>query len=162
QSTVAASGPAESRLKASGKLPSAGTRAAVGLKPVRPQKLAGMRMEPLVSVPRAATAMPSATETAAPDDEPPGMRRLSRSQGLLGVPKCGFRPRLENANSVRLVCPIRMAPARGRRSTTVALYSAAGALRRKAAPALVGWPATSNKSLMEIGSPSSAERLRPA
>ena len=85
-STEAASGPTESRLVASGKVPPEGTRDAVGLKPVSPQNAEGMRIEPPVSVPRAATAMPSATETPAPEDEPPGIRRPARSQGLLGVP----------------------------------------------------------------------------
>ena len=34
----------------------------------------------------AAAVPPSATETPAPDDEPPGMRRVLRSHGLAGVP----------------------------------------------------------------------------
>ena len=54
-------------------------RLAVGLKPVRPHNAAGMRTEPPVSDPTAAYAIPSVTETAAPDDEPPGMRLLARS-----------------------------------------------------------------------------------
>jgi len=33
-----------------------------------------MRHEPPVSVPSAPNAMPSLTDTAAPEDEPPGMR----------------------------------------------------------------------------------------
>ena len=70
----------------SGKAPSRGTRRAVGLKPVRPQSAAGIRTEPPVSVPIAAAAMPSLTETAAPDDEPPGMRPAARSNGFSGVP----------------------------------------------------------------------------
>ncbi len=67
-----------------------------------------MRIEPPVSDPSAATAMPSATDTAAPDDEPPGMRstaRSSGSHGLRGVPKCGLMPTPENANSVMLTRP---------------------------------------------------------
>ena len=32
------------------------------------------------------SAMPSVTEMAAPDEDPPGMRPTSRSQGLRGVP----------------------------------------------------------------------------
>jgi len=44
-----------------------------------PHKAAGIRVDPPVSVPMPATAMPSATETAAPEDEPPGIRRLERS-----------------------------------------------------------------------------------
>ncbi|EJC60789.1 vanillate O-demethylase oxygenase, partial [Alcaligenes faecalis subsp. faecalis NCIB 8687] len=44
-----------------GMVPSLGTRSAVGLKPVRPLKAEGIRIEP-------------------PEDEPPGIRALSRSQ----------------------------------------------------------------------------------
>jgi len=43
-------------------------------------------MEPPVSEPSPATASPSATDTAAPDDEPPGMRAVCVSTGLRGVP----------------------------------------------------------------------------
>ena len=35
---------------------------------------------------RPATASPNATDTAAPEDEPPGMRASCRSAGLRGVP----------------------------------------------------------------------------
>ena len=66
-STELASGPIESSEVESGTTPSIGTRRAVGLKPMMPQTAAGMRTEPPVSVPSAATAMRSATETAAPD-----------------------------------------------------------------------------------------------
>ncbi len=45
-----------------------------------------MRQDPPVSVPSAASAMPSATDTAAPEELPPGMRPVSRSHGLRGVP----------------------------------------------------------------------------
>ena len=60
-----------------------------------PQNAAGMRQEPPVSVPMPAAAMPSVTETAAPDDEPPGTRPTSRSKGFLGVSKWGLMPRPE-------------------------------------------------------------------
>ncbi len=86
QRTLAAIGPMESRLADSGSTPSIDTRQALGLKPVRPHSAAGMRTEPPVSEPMAATAMPSATDTAAPDEEPPGMRPVARSQGFSGVP----------------------------------------------------------------------------
>ena len=86
QATLCASGPIESRLTASGTTPSIGTRLAVGLNPVSPHRAEGMRTEPPVSVPIAAAAMPSVTETAAPEDEPPGIRPTVRSQGLRGVP----------------------------------------------------------------------------
>ena len=83
-STELASGPIESSEVESGTTPSIGTRRAVGLKPMMPHTAAGMRTEPPVSVPSAATAMRSATETAAPEEEPPGTRL--RSAGLPGVP----------------------------------------------------------------------------
>ena len=88
QRTLGASGPMESRLADSGSTPSMLTRRAVGLKPVSPHSAEGMRTEPPVSEPMAAMAMPSVTEMAAPEDEPPGMRppSASRCQGLRGVP----------------------------------------------------------------------------
>ncbi|MNL25506.1 hypothetical protein D3C87_1469910 [compost metagenome] len=79
QRTLAAMGPMESRLADSGSTPAMDTRQALGLKPVRPHSAAGMRTEPPVSDPIPATAMPSATDTAAPEDEPPGMRPVARS-----------------------------------------------------------------------------------
>src|SRR5690606_32518421 len=86
QSTVRASGPIESRDLASGTTPSFGTRRAVGFQPTIPLKAAGTRHEPPVSVPSAPYAMPSATETPEPDDEPPGTRRSARDHGDAGVP----------------------------------------------------------------------------
>ena len=47
-----------------------------------------MRMEPPVSVPSAANAIPVATATADPPDEPPGIRVVSH--GFRHGPKCGF------------------------------------------------------------------------
>ena len=76
--------PTESRLSARGKVPAMGTRLALGLKPTRLQNAAGIRSEPPVSVPSPATAMPSATLTAAPELEPPAIR--SGAQGVSGVP----------------------------------------------------------------------------
>ena len=86
QRTEAASGPIESSAVDKGSAPSIGIRRAVGLNPASPHSADGMRTEPPVSVPTAATAMPSVTDTAAPDDEPPGMRPVARSHGLRGVP----------------------------------------------------------------------------
>ena len=83
---VGASGPMLSRLVDSGTAPAIGTRLWVGLKPARPHRLDGMRTEPPVSVPNPTVAMPSVTLTAAPEDEPPGMRLDARSHGFAGVP----------------------------------------------------------------------------
>jgi len=81
-----ASGPAESSESDSGRTPSSGTRRAVGLNPTMPFSAAGMRTDPPVSEPIAAAAMPSVTEIAAPDDDPPGTRPAARSNAFLGVP----------------------------------------------------------------------------
>ncbi len=48
--------------------------------PVTPQKDAGCRTEPPVSVPKAAKHMPADTAAAEPPDDPPGTR--VGSQGL--------------------------------------------------------------------------------
>ena len=69
-----------------GSAPWVGTRRAVGLKPTMPHRAAGMRIDPPVSEPIAATHIPVATETAAPDEEPPGIRAAPASAGLTGVP----------------------------------------------------------------------------
>jgi hypothetical protein len=66
----------------SGSAPCVGTRRAVFLKPTTPLSAAGMRMEPPVSEPRPTKAAPVATDTAAPEDDPPGTRA-----GPTSVPK---------------------------------------------------------------------------
>src|SRR5512141_1959021 len=71
QPTLRASGPKLSSVDDSGTPPASGTRRCVGLKPTMPLKAAGIRHEPPVSVPSAPCAIRSATETAAPDDDPP-------------------------------------------------------------------------------------------
>ena len=79
-------GPMLSRVGSRGKTPVLGSKPKVGLRPVRPQKDAGIRTEPPVSEPRAAGASPAATATPEPEDDPPGRRWISGSQGLTGVP----------------------------------------------------------------------------
>ena len=75
-----------SKLVDKGRAPCVGTSLAVLLKPTIPHSAAGMRIEPPVSEPRPTKAAPAATDTAAPDDEPPGMRSTWVSAGLTGVP----------------------------------------------------------------------------
>src|SRR6185437_5241568 len=77
QATLLAKGPIESRVVDSGVAPSREMRFAVGLNPTTPHSAAGMRTEPPVSVPIATIAQPSATETGAPADDPPGTRPRS-------------------------------------------------------------------------------------
>jgi len=121
-----------------------------------------MRMEPPVSEPRPATACPSATDTAAPDDEPPGMRATSLSAGLRGVPWCGLMPTPENANSLMFVRPVRAAPARRSRATATASCAAAGDPARSTEPAIVVRPARSYRSFTDTGRPARGGGGSPA
>jgi hypothetical protein len=51
--------------------------------PTTPQKAAGWRMEPAVSVPMESGASPAATEAVLPPEDPPGTR--SSFHGLRGL-----------------------------------------------------------------------------
>jgi hypothetical protein len=158
--TLRASGPMESSEVLNGKAPVVGTRCRLGLKPTMPQSAAGIRTEPPVSLPIAISAMPSPTVTAAPDDEPPGMR--ARSHGLPGVPKCGLAPIAPSANSVMLVLATITAPAaRSRRTTGASAAAGFASSARILEPARVGSPATSNRSLMLTIVPSSGPSDTP-
>ena len=106
-----------------------------------------------MSVPRPMKAIPSATETAAPELLPPGMRPAARSHGARGVPWCGLAPMPEKANSVMLVRPTGTKPWARRRATTGAWARAGAAWARATLPAAVTSPATSNRSFRLIGMP---------
>ena len=77
--------------------------------PVMPQKLAGWRIEPPVSVPVAAGTSRAATAAALPPDEPPGTRAVS--QGLVTLPKAEFSLAEPIANSSQLSLPTVTMPA---------------------------------------------------
>ncbi|GAO27353.1 hypothetical protein ALISP_7173 [Alicycliphilus sp. B1] len=150
----------------SGTAPSVGTRRAVFLKPTTPLRAAGMRIEPPVSEPRAMKAAPVATDTPAPEDEPPGTRAGPgrapwRASCAAGVPKCGFTPTPEKANSTMCVCPTMAAPARRRRATAVQSAGAGGASASTVEPAAVTMPRMSNRSLTETARPASGSRATP-
>src|SRR5947209_4205443 len=85
-----------------------------------PQRAAGWRIDPPVSVPRASAASPDATAAADPPLEPPGTH--DTSQGLPVGKKPLFSVDEPMANSSQLVLPRRIAPASDSRSMTVALY----------------------------------------
>ena len=76
-------------------------------------------MEPPVSDPRAAGAIPAATAAAEPPDEPPGTR--SRAQGLRVGRKALFSVDDPIANSSMFVLPSTTAPAASSRLTAVAV-----------------------------------------
>jgi hypothetical protein len=146
----------------SGIQPPVGVNRAVFLKPTSPCSAAGMRIEPPVSEPSAAHAAPLATLTAPPEVEPPGMRGSASSAAvavLAGVPWCGLMPTPENANSVRLVWPTSTPPAARSRATAGASLAAGAASWREAEAAVVGQPATSNRSFTETASPASGSAV---
>src|SRR2546421_5243156 len=97
-------GPTTSRCFGSnGYTPLIETKPNVVFRPTMPQQAAGTRIDPAVSVPKAASASPFATATALPDEDPPGIRILL--SGFLGVPKYSFMPEGATANSVMFVLP---------------------------------------------------------
>ena len=88
--------------------------------PTIPQCEAGWRMEPPVSDPRAAMAMPPATAAAEPLEEPPGT--WPGAAGLSVAPYAEFLPNEPMANSSIFARPKGMAPAARRRVMAVASY----------------------------------------
>ena len=61
----------------SGTTPAVGSSPTVGFSPTNPHTADGIRIDPPVSVPSVASAMPAATLTADPPLEPPGDRLTS-------------------------------------------------------------------------------------
>ena len=68
-----------------------------------PQNAAGIRIEPPLSVPSAASASPAASAAAEPPLEPPAIRPGATGFGT--QPKCGFIDVTPYANSCRFVLP---------------------------------------------------------
>ena len=83
-----------------------------------PQKAAGWRMEPPVSVPVAPGTSPAATAAAEPPEEPPATRPVS--QGFRTEPRCPVSLDEPIANSSMLVLPTSTAPAASICAATVA------------------------------------------
>ncbi|MEY9131439.1 hypothetical protein ACVIWV_003445 [Bradyrhizobium diazoefficiens] len=94
--------------------------------PTMPEKPAGLRKEPPVSEPEASGAMPQASATAEPPEEPAAERMGSK--GLPVAPNTGLRVLPPAAHSGVLVLPKMMAPAARSRATEP--WSATGTLSR--------------------------------
>ncbi len=92
-STVRASGPKWEMVSKTVLTMSIGIRPSEGFKPTIPQKAAGMRTEPPISVPSAKGTQPLATAAPEPPEEPPA--HLLGSQGLTVSPQSGLRVKLE-------------------------------------------------------------------
>src|SRR5271157_44016 len=106
--TLRVMGPIWSRLDAKATSPYRETLPYVGFNPTVPHRLAGCRMEPPVSVPRAATQRPAATAAAEPPLEPPGIR--DRSHGFFVTWNEEFSVDDPMANSSMLSLPRWMKP----------------------------------------------------
>ncbi len=130
----------------------------MGRRPTRPQKAAGWRTEPPVSVPSASGAIPAATAAAEPPLEPPGTR--CRSQGLRVGKKAEFSVEEPMANSSRFVFPRSGIPARRAFITTVAsvggIYSS---IKREAQ--VVRTPPVQILSFTAKGTPARGESASP-
>ncbi len=114
----------------SGVTPATGTRPCVGRSALTPQNDAGLRSEPPVSVPSAASTIPAATATAEPPLEPPGMR--SRSHGLRQAPHAWFCVVAPKLSCSRLAFATTTAPAARSRRTAVASAAAGAGWGRRA------------------------------
>src|SRR3954465_5015060 len=88
-STLRAIGPLTPRLRSIAAAGVCATRPILGLNPTTPQKLAGLRNEPPMSEPCASQAMPVASDTAAPPEEPAAERDVSR--GLSVAPNTSLK-----------------------------------------------------------------------
>jgi hypothetical protein len=117
----------------------------VALSPTRPVQEAGTRIDPPPSAARAMGAIPAATATPAPPDEPPRVR--SGSHGLRVMPSASLSVKLVAPNSEVVVLPSSTNPASRNRRTTGS-ERRAGAELAPADPYVVGQPATSTRSLM--------------
>ena len=112
-----------------------------------------------MSVPRPTSASPTATATADPLDEPPGIR--SGSSGFCGVPVHGFTPSADRQSSVRFVFPTILAPAARAAATTGASRSAGfarSAITGQAA--VVGTSSTSMASFTARRGPPPRDSMR--
>ncbi len=150
--TVRANGPTWSSDDANAMSPYRDTAPYVGFIPTIPQRAAGWRMDPPVSVPSDQGAWHAATAAAEPPLEPPGTR--SGSHGLRVSWNAEFSVLDPIANSSMFVLPITTAPAASRRATQVAVYTGVKPSRMRE-PAVVTRPRVESTSLIATGTPRS-------
>ena len=131
----------------------AGTRPNEGLRPNRPVKLQGMRIEPPPSVPTVSGPMPAATAAAPPPEEPPGV--IFGFQGLRVMPVSGLSVTPFQPNSGVVVLPSSTAPCSRRRATTGASSFHGPFGSTVFEPRRVGQPRVRSRSLIDAGTPSS-------
>ena len=128
------------------------------MSPTTPVTLAGMRMEPPPSLPRAMGPSPAATAAPAPPLEPPGER--SRSQGLRVTPHRGLSVMALWPSSEVVVLPMRIPPAARIRATLGASWGGVKSAKRWD-PKVVLRSLVQIRSLTEKGTPSRGPRGAP-
>ena len=135
-----------------------GTRPRDGRNPTTPQKAAGFRNEPPMSLPSARGNIPLASATAAPPLLPPAV--LSVFQGLSVVPNTLLNVWDPVPNSGVLVLPITRAPAAFRRCTRSESW--VGTLSAKIGdPMVVRIPRVAERSLIAMGKPANGPGAAP-
>ena len=132
----------------------AGTRPNVGFIPKMPLNEQGMRIEPPPSVPIVSGPMPAATAAALPPEEPPGV--FAGFHGLRVMPVSGLSQTPFQPNSGVVVLPKITAPCSRRRATAGAssFHGPLGSIVFE--PRRVGQPRVSNRSLIDVGTPSTS------
>jgi hypothetical protein len=153
-STVRASGPMTSRPHHAPVCGWMGTRSRCGLMPNSPFQVAGIRMEPMPSEPSAIAARPAPTAAPLPPLLPPGAK--SGFHGLRVAPKVTVSVNGQIIISGTAVLPRITAPASRSSRTTSESDVRAGPCALL--PKVVTSPATSESSLMAMGTPSSGDR----
>ncbi len=154
--TVVARGPfSESPNQSPSPIP-AGTSPCPGLMVTSPQFAAGIRRDPMPSLPRAIGTIPAATAAALPPEDPPAVRE--RSQGLRETP-CTPSVVPKTHSSGTLVSPTTIAPA-ARSRATVTWSSADGVSGVAADPTRIDSPRTARLSLTANGTPASGSSAR--
>ncbi len=151
-----ASGPFSARPNQSPSPIPAGTTPWPGLTVTRPQLAAGMRSEPIPSLPSASGTIPAATAAALPPEEPPAER--AGSHGLRAVP-CTPSVVPNTHSSGTFVSPTTTAPA-ARSRATVTWSAPAGVSGVAADPTRTDSPRTARLSLTATGTPASGSPVR--
>ena len=147
--TCRAIGPAVSKERASGTMPSRLSSPSEGFRPAMPFEVVGPRTDPPVSVPMPTCANQAAMATPVPPDDPDGVR----------VKSCGLRmgPSIElrvtpDANSLMFALPRMIAPASRSFRTMNASSGGIDPFSRRD-PAVVGMSCVSTLSLSTTGIP---------
>src|SRR6266404_2148909 len=149
-------GPSLSMLHDKAIAPVRGTKPNVGRKPVQPQRVDGEEIDPSVSEPMLKATQPAAVADAGPAEDP--LEPCAGFQGLRVLPPnhtspCASAPSVSFATST--------APAASSRWTTAASSSTV-CFSKPAAPHVVRYPFTANKSFAPHGRPWSGPRYLPA